>query len=70
MFWVNPSTPHDLLVFSKLAQGLSEGRVEFSGVIKSGVAELMAVQHRRARAPELGMRTAMLGIVSDTVMRR
>ena len=44
--------------------------MEFSGVIKSGVAELMAVQHRRARAPELGIRTAMLGIISDTVMRR
>ena len=44
--------------------------MQFSGVVKGGVAELMAVQHRRAQVPEAGMRTAMLGIVSDSVMRR
>jgi hypothetical protein len=52
-----------------LADGLSNERVKFKGVVKNGVAELMGVQHRRAQIPEAGMRTAMIGIVSDANVR-
>jgi len=43
LFWVNNSSLPDRDVFLKLSKGLSNERVSFKGIVKSGVAELMAV---------------------------
>ncbi len=48
VFWINDSSLPDPRVYVKLASGLSNDRVNFKGIVKSGIAELMAVHHRRA----------------------
>ena len=51
-----------------MASGLSNHKISFNGVIKSGVAELLAVHHRKNYSP-YKMTTAMLAIVTDSVIR-
>lgn len=70
VFWINNSSLPDPCVYSKLADGLSNDKVQFKGLVKSGIAELMAVHHRRAHLPHNKIVTAMLGIITDSVMRR
>ncbi len=69
VFWVNNSSVIDPKIFGKLQAGLSNDRVQFSGVIKNGVAELMAVHHRRGFSLELQkeLRTCMLAIAPPLV---
>lgn len=64
VFWVNNSSIIDPTVFQKLQKGLSNDKVQFNGVVKNGVAELMAVQHRRGQSAELAasLRTCMIAI--------
>ena len=51
-----------------MARGLSNDRVCFNGVTKTGISELMAVHHRNPQSP-VKLTSAMLGIVSDSVVR-
>lgn len=53
-----------------MAEGLSNDRVCFQGVTKTGICELMAVHHRRSHAKAHKMVTGMVGIVTDAVVRR
>lgn len=52
-----------------MADGLSNHRITFKGLIKSGVNELMAVHHRRNYS-EYKLTSAMIGIVTDSVIKR
>ena len=68
LFWVNntniPNQAH-----CGLAAGISNEKVCFKGVTKTGISELMAVHHRNPQSPH-PLTTAMLAIVSDAVVRR
>jgi hypothetical protein len=68
VFWINNSTIPSL-AHANLAAGLSNERVCFKGAIKTGVSELMAVQHRQSISP-YKLTSAMVGIVSDSVVRK
>ncbi len=47
VFWLNNSaTPN--VAYRQMAEGLSNEKVTFKGVLKTGVAELMAVHHRQS----------------------
>jgi len=50
-----------------MAEGLSNEKVTFKGLLKSGVSELMAVHHR---ASPYKLTSAMVGIVTDSTVRR
>lgn len=52
-----------------MAEGLSNDRVTFKGVTKTGVCELMAVHHRAAHAGSHKIKTAMIGLITDAVVR-
>lgn len=52
-----------------LASGLSNGKVKFSGLVKTGIAELLAVQHRKTKETRFKLRSAMIGIVTNSVIR-
>lgn len=67
LLWVNNSTIPSV-AHGYLCKGITNERVTFKGVVKNGVSELMVIQHRIpfSKAP---MTSAMLGIVSDSVVR-
>lgn len=65
IFWVNNSSVPDRDTFAKLASGLSNDKVSFKGFTKSGIAELMAVHHRKAKDAASPLITAMIGIGAD-----
>lgn len=56
-------------VFNNLAEGVSNHRVTFKGLMKSGVNELMAVQHRKNYS-DYPLTSAMIGLVTDSVIKR
>jgi hypothetical protein len=66
VFWVNNSAVPSA-VYGQMAEGLSNEKVTFKGLLKSGVSELMAVHHR---ASPYKLTSAMVGIVTDSVVRR
>ncbi|TNV83810.1 hypothetical protein FGO68_gene11754 [Halteria grandinella] len=66
VFWVNNSAVPSP-VYAQMAEGLSNEKVTFKGMLKSGVSELMAVHHR---ASPYKLTSAMVGIVTDSTVRR
>jgi hypothetical protein len=68
VFWVNNSTVPSP-VFNQMAEGLSNEKVTFKGLVKTGISELMAVHHRASSSP-YKLTSAMVGIVTDSVVRR
>jgi hypothetical protein len=52
-----------------MAEALSNERVTFKGLTKTGVPELMAVMHRLSQSP-YPLISAMVGIVTDSVVRK
>lgn len=69
VFWVNNSAYVHGTVYNKMAEALSNERVTFKGVTKTGIPELMAVMHRQGQSP-YPLVSAMVGIVTDSVVRR
>ncbi len=69
VFWVNNSAYVHGSVYNKMAEALSNERVTFKGVTKTGIPELMAVMHRQGQSPYT-LVSAMVGIVTDSVVRR
>ena len=69
VFWVNNSTVPNGTVFHKMAEGLSNEKVTFKGLTKTGISELMAVHHRASSSP-YKLTSAMVGIVTDSIIRR
>ena len=53
-----------------MAEGLSNEKVSFKGLVKTGVSEMLAVQHRQSKDVDTKYRSAMLGIITDSVVRR
>jgi hypothetical protein len=68
LFWINNSSVPSV-VFKNMAETLSNDRVSFNGITKSGINELMAVHHRAGYSP-YKLTSAMVGIVTDSVIRR
>ena len=68
VFWVNNSAVPSP-VFRQMAETLSNEKVCFKGVTKTGISELMAVHHRASSSP-YKLTSAMVGIVTDSVLRR
>ena len=52
-----------------MAEGFSNHRVTFKGLVKTGINELMAVHHRRNYSA-YKLTTAMIGIITDSTIRR
>lgn len=69
IFWVNNSSI-PTAIYAQMAEGLSTDRCTFKGLVKSGVSELLAVQHRQSKDHSVKYRSAMLGIITDSVVRR
>lgn len=69
MFWINNSSIPATDAFSLLASGLSNERVSFSGLVKTSMAELLAVQHRKTKEARFKLRSAAIGVVTDAVVR-
>jgi len=69
IFWVNNSTI-PTPVFTQIAEGLSTDKAKFGALVKTGVSELLAVQHRASKDTSVKYRSAMLGLVTDSVIRR
>jgi len=67
VFWTNNSAVPCTSVYSQMAEGLSNEKVTFKGLLKSGVSELMAVHHRSS---PYKLTSAMIGIITDSVIRR
>lgn len=67
LFWINNSSPPSI-THVNMARGLSNDRVCYNGISKTGISELMAVQHRNPSSPHK-LTSAMVGIVSDAVVR-
>lgn len=67
LFWINNSSPPSI-THVNMARGLSNDRVCYNGISKTGISELMAVQHRNPSSPHK-LTSAMIGIVSDAVVR-
>lgn len=53
-----------------MAESLSNDKVAFKGLVKSGVAELLGVQHRQSKDCGNKYRSAMVGIITDSIIRR
>jgi 5-methylcytosine-specific restriction endonuclease McrBC regulatory subunit McrC len=68
LFWIN-NTNIPNMTHVNLAAGLSNDRVCFKGVTKTGVSELMAVHHRNPQS-SYKLTSAMVGIVTDAVVRK
>lgn len=68
LFWINNSNIPNI-AHVNLAAGLSNDRVCFKGVAKTGISELMAVHHRNPQSP-FKLTSAMVGIVTDSVVRK
>ena len=64
----NSTVPHGT-VFHKMAEGISNEKVTFKGLTKTGISELMAVHHRASSSP-YKLTSAMVGIVTDSIIRR
>ena len=56
-------------VYNQMAEGLSNEKVTFKGLTKTGISELMAVHHRQSQSPHK-LTSAMVGIITDSVVRR
>lgn len=69
VFWVNNSALIQGSVFHTMAENLSNHKVCFKGVTKTGISELMAVHHRQSQSP-YPLTSAMVGIVTDSTVRR
>lgn len=69
VFWINNSSIPATDAFSLLAAGLSNERVSFSGLVKTSMAELLAVQHRKTKESRFKLRSAAIGVVTDAVVR-
>ena len=69
VFWVNNSAVPNGSVYQRMAEGFSNEKVCFKGVTKTGIAELMAVHHRAGQSP-YKLTSAMVGIITDSVIRR
>ncbi|CDW84928.1 purine nucleoside phosphorylase [Stylonychia lemnae] len=69
VFWANNSAIPSTRIFENLGRGVSNQRITFKGLIKSGVNELMAVHHRRNYS-EYKLTSAMVGLVTDSYIRR
>lgn len=69
VFWVNNKTIPRGTIFNQMAEGLSNAKVSFKGLTKTGVSELMAVHHRQSQSP-YKLTSAMVGIVTDSIVRR
>ena len=69
VFWVNNTVSTNGTVFNRMAEGLSNKKVCFKGLTKTGISELMAVHHRASQSP-YKLTSAMVGIVTDSVIRR
>ena len=69
VFWVNNSVSVHGTVFNRMAEGLSNEKVTFKGLTKTGISELMAVHHRQSQSP-YKLTSAMVGIVTDSVIRK
>ena len=52
-----------------MAEGLSNQKVCFKGVTKTGISELMAVHHRQSQSPHK-LTSAMVGIITDSQIRK
>lgn len=48
VFWINNSTVPSSAVYTQMAEGLSNEKVTFKGLTKTGISELMAVHHRQS----------------------
>lgn len=68
VFWINNSSVPSS-VFKNMAENLSNEKVSFNGITKTGISELMAVHHR-ANYSAYKLTSAMVGIVTDSVIRR
>lgn len=68
VFWLNNSAIPNV-AFKQLAQGLSNEKVTFKGLLKTGVSELMAVHHRQSQSP-YKLTSGMVGLMTDSVVRR
>jgi hypothetical protein len=69
VFWVNNSVAVHGNVYNKMAEGLSNEKVTFKGLTKTGISELMAVHHRQSQSPHK-LTSAMVGIITDSVIRK
>ena len=69
VFWVNNSVAVHGTVYNQMAEGLSNEKVTFKGLTKTGISELMAVHHRQSQSPHK-LTSAMVGIITDSVVRR
>ena len=69
VFWVNNSVAVHGNVFNKMAEGLSNEKVTFKGITKTGISELMAVHHRQSQSA-YKLTSSMVGIVTDSVIRK
>lgn len=69
VFWVNNSAVPSGTVFHKMAEGLSNHKVCFKGVTKTGISELMAVHHRQSQSP-YKLTSGMVGIITDSCIRK
>lgn len=69
VFWVNNSAIPVGPTYRQLAEGLSNEKVCFGGVVKTGIAELMAVHHRQSQSPHK-LTSAMIAIGTSSVIRR
>ena len=69
IFWVNNSSVISGSVYQRMAEGFSNEKVCFKGLTKTGIAELMAVHHRAGQSP-YKLTSAMVGIITDSVVRR
>ena len=69
VFWVNNSALPSGDVFTRMAEGLSNHKVTFKGVTKTGISELMAVHHRQSQSP-YKLTSAMVGIITDSTIRK
>jgi len=69
VFWVNNSAVPSGTVFNKMAEGLSNHKVCFKGVTKTGISELMAVHHRQSQSP-YKLTSGMVGIITDSCIRK
>jgi hypothetical protein len=68
VFWVNNSAVPSP-IYQQMAEGFSNEKVCFKGLTKTGISELMAVHHRASSSP-YKLTSAMVGIVTDSVIRK
>lgn len=52
-----------------MAEGISNEKVSFNGITKTGISELMAVHHRAGNSP-YKLTSGMVGLITDSVIRR